>query len=283
MLRLSVNELSTMKWTFEEDVVHYHEAGFSALGIWYPKLQEYGQEKAAELLKEFQFSISSVTCVGEFTGAKGITFRQGLIQSLDVIQTASDLGAKTVVIMLGGRNGHTRNHAIRILASALEVLAEAAQAVGVDLALEPMHSGCTSDSYLNTIPQCLDLIHKVDNPNLGIAFDSYHLTQDANALPWLECCASLVRLVQLGDAKHAPMGRQNRCLLGHGRLPILDLITQLQQHSYGGFYEIELLGAGVEHLDYRQLLGQSHRTARQWQQNPLFANSVPNSIQSRTQ
>jgi len=282
MLRLSVNELSTMKWSFEEDVVHYHEAGFSALGIWYPKLLEYGHEKAAELLIEYQFSISSVTCVGEFTGAKGISYRQGLLQSLDVIQSAADLGAKTVVIMLGGRNGHTRNHSIRILASALDVLAEAAQAVGVHLALEPMHSGCTSDSYLNTIPQCLDLISRVDNPNLGIAFDSYHLTQDSSSLPWLDCCAPYVRLVQLGDAKHAPMGRQNRCLLGHGRLPLLNLITLLQQHSYDGFYEIELLGAGVEHIDYRQLLGQSHNTAQQWQQSSLLANSLPNGIQGRT-
>lgn len=280
-MRLSVNELSTLNWSFEEDVINYSDAGFSALGIWYPKLLEYGEEKAAELLNEYQFSVSSVTCIGEFTGGKGVSFRQGLLQSLSVIQSASELGANTVVVMVGGRNGHTRNHSIRILKAALSVLAEAAQAVKVNLAIEPAHSGSFGDSYLNTIPQCLDLISQVDNPSLGIAFDCYHLTQDAMAIPWLECCAPFVRLVQLGDAKHAPMGRQNRCLLGHGRLPLLDTILQLQQRSYDGFYEIELLGAGVEHLDYRQLLGQSHRTVRLWQeQSRLITDSLQYGVQS---
>ncbi len=38
---------------------------------------------------------------------------------------------------------------------------------------------------------------------------------------WLDEIVPSVRLVQLGDAKHAPMGEQNRCLLGHGFLPCL--------------------------------------------------------------
>lgn len=280
MLRLSVNELSTPKWTIEEDVIHYHEAGFSALGIWYPKLAEYGKEKAIELLNEYGFTASSINYVGEFTGGNSITFRHGLIQALDVIQSAADIGAKTVVLSVGTRNGHTRNHALRILSKAVEVLAEAAQAVRVQLALEPVHLGCTGDSILNTIPQCLDLISKVDNPNLGIAFDCYHLTQDSTSLSLLENCVQHIQLVQLGDAKHAPMGRQNRCLLGHGKLPLLDTILHLQQQSYDGFYEIELQGAGVEHLDYKQLLGQSHRTTRLWQeQSRLIANSLQYSVQ----
>ena len=47
MLKLSVSELSTYRWGFEEDVLHYRQAGFSALGIWRPKLAEYGDEDSA--------------------------------------------------------------------------------------------------------------------------------------------------------------------------------------------------------------------------------------------
>ena len=265
MLRLSVNELSTIKWGFEEDVLHYHEAGFSAIGIWYPKLVEYGEEKGAELLHEYNFSISSLTCTCDFTGSLGKNFRQGLVQALDVVQTASEIGAKTVVLTTGGRNGHTRNHAMRILSSALEIVSEAALAVGVQLAIEPVHSGCGRDSFLHTIPQCLEMIQQIDSPNLGIAFDSYHLGQDIDSLHWLQYAAPLIQIVQLGDAKHAPMGRQNRCLLGHGRVPLRDLIRSFRQHGYDGFYEIELTGAGVENLDYRQLLGETRRTTHTWE------------------
>jgi sugar phosphate isomerase/epimerase len=265
MLSLSVNQLSTIKWGFEEDVLHYHEAGFTSLGIWYPKLVEYGEEKGAELLQEYDFSISSLTCTCDFTSTLGKNFRQGVVQALDIIQTASEIGAKTVVLMAGGRNGHTRNHAMRILSSALEIISEAALAVGVQIAIEPIHTGCGRDSFLNTIPQCLDMIQKIDSPNLGIAFDSYHLGQDIDSLHWLQFATPLIHLVQLGDAKHAPLGRQNRCMLGHGRVPLQDLVRSFIRHGYDGFYEIELTGAGVENLDYLQLLGESRRTAENWE------------------
>jgi sugar phosphate isomerase/epimerase len=271
MLRLSVNELSTMKWSFEEDVIHYHQAGFSAIGIWYPKLVEYGEEKGCELLREHDFEISSITCAASFTGCGGQLFGHSMVKALDVIQLAADIQAKTVVIQPGGRNGHTRNHAMRLLKTAFRVLAEAAQAVNVQLALEPVHSGCGPDYFLNTVAQCMDVISEVASPNLGIAFDSYHLAQDADVLNWFDSIAPLVRLVQLGDAKFAPMGRQNRCLLGQGRIPLIELLSLFTSSGYSGFYEIELQGAGVDNLDYCELLDRTHETAKLWEISLSFS------------
>ena len=148
---------------------------YAAIGIWYPKLVQFGEEKGRELIQESNLAISSLTYASSFTGCKGLNFRRSMLEALDVVQLAADIGAPTVVLMTGGRNGHTRNHAMRILRIALNVLAEAAQAVGVQLAIEPMHQGCAHDSFLNTVPQCLDVIGQVDNPNLGINFDCYHL------------------------------------------------------------------------------------------------------------
>jgi sugar phosphate isomerase/epimerase len=265
MLRLSVNELSTMRWSFEEDVIHYQQAGFSAIGIWYPKLAEYGEEKGCELLRENHFEISSITHFAGFTGSGGQSFRQSMFKALDVIQLASDINAKTVVIHAGSRNGHTRNHAMRLLKTAFRVLAEAAQAVNVQLALEPVHMGCGPDFFLNTVPQCLDVIAEIDNPNLGVVFDSYHLALDSDVLNWFDSISSYVRLVQLGDAKFAPMGKQNRCMLGQGRVPLMELLSLFNGSGYSGFYEIELQGAGVDHLDYQELLNQSQKTAKEWE------------------
>ncbi len=265
MLQLSVNQLSTSRWSFEEDVIHYAEAGFTAMGVWYPKLARYGEEKGRELLREYNLDISSLSLISGLTSSQGVTFRQCIVEALDVIQLAADLGAKTVVVVAGSRNGHTRNHAMRILRSALKLLAEAAEAVGVQLALEPTHIGCTGDSFLNTISQCLDVITEIDSPNMGINFDVYHVAQDTSVLSWIDDIAPLVRLVQLSDAKVAPLGQQNRCMLGHGRLPLGDMIQSFQRMGYSGYYEIELQGASIEQLDYRHLLSESRRTTGQWQ------------------
>ncbi len=73
-----------------------------------------------------------------------------------------------------------------------------------------------------------------------------------------------MRLVQLGDAKHAPMGEQNRCLLGHGRVPLEQIIRAFQECNYQGYFELELVGEEVEHLQYEAVLGQARTAALQW-------------------
>lgn len=265
MLRLSVNELSTYRWTFEEDVLHYHQAGFEAIGIWRPKLADYGEEKGAELIHEHGLEISSLHWAGGFTGSDGRSYRESLHDGLDAIQLAADIGAKTVAVISGGRGGHTSGHANRLVRTALKELSEAAQAVNVQLAIEPMHIGCAFDwSIVNTIPQCLDLITAIDNPNLGITFDCYHLAQDETTMAWLDSIVKYVRLVQLGDAKHAPLGEQNRCLLGHGHVPLPDIVSKFQDAGYDGFYEIEIVGQEVEHLNYEQILGEAKQFAVAW-------------------
>ena len=265
MLRLSVSELSTYRWTFEEDVLHYHAAGFEAIGIWRPKLTEYGEEKGVELIREHELEISSLQWIGGFTGSDGRSYRDALHDGLDAVQLAADIGASTVTVLSGGRAGHTKGHANRLLRKALKELSEAAQAVGVQLAVEPMHVGCAFDwSFINTVPQCLDLISAIDNPHLGITFDCYHLAQDNNTMAWLESIVKYVRLVQLGDAKHAPLGEQNRCLLGHGHVPLSEIVAAFQAGGYDGFFEIEIVGQEVEHLNYEQILGDAKQMAVSW-------------------
>ena len=52
MLRLSMNELTTFRWSFEEDVHNYAAADINAIGVWRQKLSDYGEEKCIELLSE---------------------------------------------------------------------------------------------------------------------------------------------------------------------------------------------------------------------------------------
>jgi sugar phosphate isomerase/epimerase len=253
--RLSVSQVSTYRWGFEEDVIRYRACGYAAVGIWRLKLSDFGETKAAEFLCEQGMKVSSLHWAGGFTGNDGRSFSEAMH---DAIETASLLQADTLVILSGGRSGHTRNHAKRLLMSALKELSEAGRAVGVQLAVEPMHIGCAHDfTFLTSIPDTLDVISKLGQSNLGIVFDSYHMAQDHNVLEWLPSLVPLVRLVQLGDAKSAPMGEQNRCMLGDGTLPLSTMMQAFEASGYTGFYEVELVGEDVEHFGYDRLLQES--------------------------
>ena len=265
---MSFSELSTFRWSLEEDVLRYKEHGYQAIGVWRPKLSDCGESKACELLADQQMKVSSLNWAGGFTGSDGRSFRESIHDALDAIDTAAQLEADCLVIIAGSRAGHTRNHAKRLLSQALKVLAEAAQAVGIQLAVEPMHVGCAHEfTFLTSVPDTLDVIAGIERSNCGIVFDCYHMAQDDNAMDWLPSIVPFIRLVQLGDSKSAPIGEQNRCLLGDGTVPLAAIVHTIESYGYEGYYEVELLGEDVEHYDYSEILSQSFHTLAGYRSN----------------
>lgn len=140
--RLSVLEVSTMRWSFEDDVIRYRDHGYRAIGVWRAKLSDFGESKGRELLEELGMGVSSLHWAGGFTGFDGRSHSESLCNALEAVHVASELQADCLVILAGSRAGHTRNHVRRLLVSALKEVAQAAADFGVQLAVEPMHSGC---------------------------------------------------------------------------------------------------------------------------------------------
>jgi len=265
MSRLAVCEVSTYRWSFEEDVLHYRRRGFEAMGVWRYKLAEFGEEKAVDFLQEQGMRVSSLHWAGGFTGSDGRTYNESLHDAFEAIEQAAALNAGCLVILTGSRGGHTKKHSRRILRDALTQLSEAASACKVQLAIEPMHVGCAFDfTFLTELPDTLDLIVELNKPNLGIVLDCYHMAHDPNILHWIPSLIQSIRLVQMGDAKGVPLGEQNRCLLGQGNLPLSDIVRVLEQCGYTGDYEIELQGEEVEHLDYEEALDHSAKAIHGW-------------------
>lgn len=260
MVKLAINEVTTYRWTLEEDVLAVSNFGFSGIGLWRPKLTEYGIEKAVELLQEHNLQVSSVSWAGGFTGSDGRSYHDSLCDAMDAVQAAAQVGAKTVILLSGGRNNHTKNHARRMIISAFEELSEAADAVGVSLAVEPMHPGCGSEwTIVNDVRQTLEVIGSLSRSNVGLVLDTYHLGFDPEILQWLPDIIRHIRIVQIGDGKHLPLGEQNRCLLGEGRVPLREIVGLLLAGGYDGYLEAEVLGEEVEHLSYEHVLAHTHR------------------------
>lgn len=113
MALLSMNETTTLRWSFEEDVLAYSAAGIEAIGVWRQKLSDFGEAKGIELLEETGMSVSNLLWAGGFTGNDGRTYRDSVEDAKEAIATAAALGAACLVVNSGGRGGHTANHARR--------------------------------------------------------------------------------------------------------------------------------------------------------------------------
>ena len=261
MERISVNELTTFRWSFEEDVANYVAAGIPAIGVWRQKLSDFGEEKGIELLADNGLRVSNLLWAGGFTGSDGRTFRESLADATDAIRLAGDLHCTCLVVYSGSRAGHTRNHARRLLTSALVELSTAAAEHNVALAIEPMHPACAGDwTFLTSVDDALEIIDQVGSPQIKLAFDTYHLCHDDRMVDRLESLVPHVAIVHIGDTKAAPDGEQNRCRLGEGQLPLGEIVARFDAAGYRGYFDVELLGEEIEATDYRQLICHCKRT-----------------------
>jgi sugar phosphate isomerase/epimerase len=255
MAQLSMNETTTFRWSFEEDVANYAAAGIPVIGVWRQKLSDCGQAKAIELLAERAVKVSHLLWAGGFTGSDGRTYRESVDDALEAVRTAAALRTGTLVVYSGARAGHTFNHARRLIGGALKELLPLATELGVTLAVEPMHPGCATEwTFLTTVDDVLNLLETAASPQVKMVFDTYHLGQMPGILDRIGQLAPHVAIVQLGDARQPPAGEQNRCRLGEGTVPLREMIAALKSAGYDGYYDVELLGEEIETCDYHALL-----------------------------
>jgi len=265
MALLSMNELTTYRWSFEDDVHRYVEAGIRSIGVWRQKLSDYGEEKGIELLDEMGLRASNLMWAGGFTGSDGRSYNDALADARDAIRLTAELQADCLIVFSGSRGGHTRNHANRLLNDALKALIPMAMDLEVTLAIKPMDAGCARDwTFLTELSETIDLLEKFDSPAIKLAFDTYHFGLDPNAIKLLDDIVPHIAIVQLGDAKERPTGEQNRCRLGEGVVPFAEIFSKLAAGGYQGSYDVKLLGEDIETYDYEDLLAHSKRQFESW-------------------
>ncbi len=97
MRQLSVNEFSTYRWTFFQDVIKYAAHGYSSIGVWRTKLEDFGLADAVDLIHEMKLNVSSVNWAGGFTGSDGRSYLEAIDDAVDAIRLTSALQAKLPV------------------------------------------------------------------------------------------------------------------------------------------------------------------------------------------
>jgi sugar phosphate isomerase/epimerase len=264
MARLSINELTTYRWSFEEDVKRYRAEGIEAIGVWRQKLADYGEDKGIELLADSGLVVSNLLWAGGFTGSDGHTYRETLSDAADAIRLAAALHAGCLVVYSGSRNGHTQNHARKLFLGALRELLPLAIEHEVTLTIEPMHPQCAGEwTFLTNLDEALSLLDTVDSPNLKLAFDTYHLGHEPAIIDHIAQIGDRIGIVHLGDSMKQPDKEQHRQRLGEGVLPLQDIVGALAATGYDGYYDVVLMGEEIEASDYQSLVKGSKRAFAQ--------------------
>jgi len=274
MASLSMNEITTFRWSLAEDVENYQLAGYDSLGVWRQKLADWGEDEAVDMLVGSGLAVSNLLWAGGFTGSEGLALDECIDDAKDALRVAAAVEAGCLVIYPGGRNNHTFRHAERLLKIAIDELLPLAEAVEVPLALEPMHAACAADwTFLTDLPSALAMLDEFRSPYLKLAYDIYHTPSEAGHRELLLESVPYLGIVHLADRRLPPTLDQERCPLGCGQLPLRQIVATLLEAGYGGAFDVKLMGPEIESSDYWTLLAQSRQTFAE-----LAAAAAPRSL-----
>jgi sugar phosphate isomerase/epimerase len=258
MTQLSMNELTTFRWSLEEDVEHYQHAGYRSIGVWRQKLADGDEERSIDLLTASGLSVSNLQWAGGFTGSDGRTLRESIDDAVDAIRLAASLDAGCLVVYAGGRNNHTYRHAGRLLRTALDELLPLAEVASVPLAIEPMHPRCAADwTFLTELNSVLSLLDEYQCDYLKLAYDTYHFPLGASHRCMLSRMTPYIGIVHLADRRIPPSLDHERCPLGEGRIPLADIVATLLESGYAGAFDVKLMGPEIGLNSYWELLEKS--------------------------
>ncbi len=237
----SMNQATTLRWSFEEDVVRYRLAEIDTMGVWLPKLLEYGEERGLKWLFENGMSVSTLSYAGGFTGAFGHELDDVLEETRDLIHLAGTLRARSLVVVTGPINNHITKHATRLVTDSLKQLADEAADNDLTLSLMPMRKVfCRDWTFLHRLDETLAILDRVNHPAVKLAFDVYHLCPEKGLLQRLPELVSRIGVVQVSDASPTGTSEYDRVLPGEGILPVAGILNGLIDAGYRGCVDYQI-------------------------------------------
>ena len=173
--------------------------------------------------------------------------RQGAIDHLKrVIECAHNAGVQTLCgpyyQVLGQFTGAfptetELNHAAEVH----RAIAPVAQAAGVKCAIEALNR--FESHLLNTMEQAASYVKRVDHPNFGTMYDTFHANIEEKS-PF----AAIDTVFASGKLNHVHISENDRGTPGRGHINITEQIQHLKKIGYNGWMTIEAFGSALPDL-----------------------------------
>ena len=214
------------------------EAGFSGVELWQQDVENAVAQTRAQL-DTLNLARTDYQVLLNYDGAVGETRHEKQQEALRMITLATEIGSPMILVA-----ANTAQCDRGTIVSDLKGLCQQANKAGLRVAYEGM-------AWSTEVDQCdkaWQIIQQVDEPNLGLVVDAFHLyvlgrsLRDLDGIP-----AEKIFLVQLSDYDRQPVhediktiARHQRLLPGEGCFPLNELIGYLDAIGYQGPIGLEV-------------------------------------------
>jgi sugar phosphate isomerase/epimerase len=247
--RLSICQLTTPDTSFEEDLELIVKAGAGGIALAEDKFRE-GEDEA--LLEAFrgsglQATVCLPTNIGVLPVRPAMVYeapedpdqRVGLM--CESVRRMAPFEPAMMVVITGSQEGYSRSEAESIVIENLRVVADVAAEEGFPLGIEACRRDLGFDgSFVQGLPATAALLEKIDHPNIGITYDTYHHWDEPNAVALAEEFAGQILGAQINDWREPPRCYIDRLAPGEGTIDLPSIVAALERGGFRGWYDFEL-------------------------------------------
>lgn len=258
---ISVSEISSWRWSVDEDLAFYEKAQVDNVGVAFRKLEADGDPAAAAAkFVDAGLRVTNLLVPGPFSLDAPDEWGAQQERMSVVMDTALALRPEVVVFT----TGPARQLPWERAADALEeVMAGAIIEAGrekLPLAFEHTHALRTDVGFLHTLRDTIELAWRLD---VGVCLEVNACWAERNLGGTIGAGIDAISLVQLNDYAIGTHTTPDRLVPGDGDIPLGRIVGQLIDAGYDGVFDIEIIGPRIEDEGYESAITRSIEAVQQ--------------------
>jgi sugar phosphate isomerase/epimerase len=256
LARLSLNQITTQRWSVREAVDGCARAGIPAIGLWRDKVADTGIAESARIVGDAGLHVSSLCRGGMFPAATGAERQARIDDNRRAVDEAAQLGADVLVLVCGPAPDRDIQAARAMVAEAIAQLLPYAAERGVKLGIEPLHPMFAADrSVIVTLAEALTLAEAFDSRQLGVVVDVYHVWWDPDLYAQITRAAGRILGFHVSDWLVPPPDvLLGRGMIGDGVIELRRIRAAVDAAGYAGPIEVEIFNRAIWEMPGDQVL-----------------------------
>jgi sugar phosphate isomerase/epimerase len=238
--------VSSWRWTLDEDLAFWQEAGFDHVGLSFRKLEDAGLDRAVEQIAAAGLRVSNVVELGWWDLARMETWAAQQQRVGRAVEAAAVLGG-CLVITTGPAVGVDWDDAAARFADALAPVRSAAASSGVTITVEHTGPLRLDLSFCTSFADGVELARRTE---IGVCMEINSCFAERDLGRTITSAADVLAHVQLSDFVIGSLCTPDRAVPGDGDIPLARILEDLRAAGYDRAFELDLVGPRIEEEGY---------------------------------
>ena len=247
--RLSLNQITTDRWSLREAAEGCARAGIPEIAVWRHKLANLGGgvREAAKLVRDAGLGVSSLCRGGMFPATTAAERQARIDDNKRAIEEAAELGTDVLVLVCGPAPDKDIAAARSMVEEGIAAIAPYAQQCGVKLGIEPLHPMYAAErSVINMLAQANAIAERHAPEQVGVVVDVFHVWWDPDLDAQIARASGRILGYHVSDwIVPTPDLLMGRGMMGDGVIDLRRIRAAVEDAGYRGPIEVEIFNQDV--------------------------------------